>query len=197
MLLPICVVDKLSASKRSALLLHELIHLQRGDHWVRILELTVGVAFWWLPIVRVIGSQLRTCEETSCDAAVVARLPHARRAYAELLLDVVDFTGHLPPKAVAHATAMSAANRLELRLRAIIEPPQEAPRKWRACSVAVCVACVILPLQVQIGFGGPMDFVARPVQSATSPKAGSATDAASPTRGELDGNPLAAYCCPS
>jgi beta-lactamase regulating signal transducer with metallopeptidase domain len=105
MLLPICVVDKLSASKRSALLLHELIHLQRGDHWVRILELTVGVAFWWLPIVRVIGSQLRTCEETSCDAAVVARLPHARRAYAELLLDVVDFTGHLPPKAVAHATA--------------------------------------------------------------------------------------------
>jgi bla regulator protein blaR1 len=112
MLLPMALMGQLNASQRVALLLHELVHIKRGDHLVRMLELTIGVAYWWLPIVGSIGRQLRACEETCCDAAVVAHLPEDRRDYAKLLLDVVDFTNPLPVQAVPQATAMSAANGL-------------------------------------------------------------------------------------
>ncbi len=116
LLLPVSLMGKLNASQRDALLLHELLHVKRRDHLVRMLELMVGVAFWWLPMVGSIGKQLRACEEACCDAAVVARLPHARRDYARLLLDVLDFAKPLPSQAVPHVTAMSAAD-LEKRLR--------------------------------------------------------------------------------
>jgi bla regulator protein BlaR1 len=84
-------------------LLHELDHSKRGDHRVRILELAVGVTYWWLPIVGLVGRQMRACEEACCDAAVISRLPDAGHDYASLLLDVVDFVTPLS----VQATAMS------------------------------------------------------------------------------------------
>ena len=38
-----------SLDQRTALLLHELAHLKRRDHWVRWLELIVGGLYWRLP----------------------------------------------------------------------------------------------------------------------------------------------------
>jgi beta-lactamase regulating signal transducer with metallopeptidase domain len=91
LLVPAALMGRLTGPQQAALVLHELTHLRRGDHLVRLLEMAVGVAYWWLPGVRRIGRQLRACEEACCDAAVVAREPQARRAYARLLLDVLDF----------------------------------------------------------------------------------------------------------
>jgi len=65
MLLPMALIGQLNASQRTALLLHELVHIKRGDHLVRILELIVGAAYWWLPFVGSIGRQLRICEEAA------------------------------------------------------------------------------------------------------------------------------------
>ena len=101
LLLPAALLGQLNHSQSEALLLHELVHLKRGDHLVRLLELAAGVFFWWLPVVGTIGRQLRACEETCCDAAVVACLPQARRDYARLLLNVIDFADPLPRQAAA------------------------------------------------------------------------------------------------
>ena len=133
--LPMALMGQLNASQREALLLHELLHIKRGDHLVRMLELMVGVAFWWLPIVGSIGRQLRACEEACCDAAVVARLPQARHDYARLLLDVLDFANPLPSQAVPHATAMSAADLETEAARDYRRLPTEhgilgRPRRW-------------------------------------------------------------------
>ena len=89
-------MGRLDRSQRAALLLHELVHIQRGDHWCGCWSWRFGVAYWWLPVVGSIGRQLRACEEACCDAAVVAHLPQARRDYARLLLDVLDFADPLP-----------------------------------------------------------------------------------------------------
>ena len=158
---PAALIGQLNASQRMALLLHELVHIKRGDHLVRLLELTVGVAFWWLPIVGSIGRQLRACEEACCDAAVVAHLPQARRDYAMLLLDVIDFAHPLPRQAVAQATAMSAGN-LEQRLRTILDARQGPRRTWPAGALAVGLACVVLPCQLQY------EMVGRPAPAAVS-----------------------------
>jgi beta-lactamase regulating signal transducer with metallopeptidase domain len=152
MLLPAGLLHRLNSAQRRALLLHELMHLRRGDHLVRMLELVVGVAFWWLPGIGAIGRHLRACEEACCDAAVTARLPRARRAYAQLLLDVVDFAHPLPRQLAAHATAMSAANNLEQRLRAILDDGRAARGAWPASALAMSLALVALPSGVHCVF---------------------------------------------
>ncbi|MES1213159.1 MAG: M56 family metallopeptidase, partial [Singulisphaera sp.] len=148
-----------------ALLLHELVHLKNGDHLVRLFELIVGIVFWWLPIVRSIGRQLRDCEESRCDAAVVAHLPQARRDYAQLLLDVLDFARPLPQSALAHVTAMSFANTLEQRLRAILVVRPKVHRNRPALAAALVLACAVLPCELRYGLVGG---TAPPEQQAIS-----------------------------
>src|SRR5439155_11750010 len=49
LILPIKLVDRLEREQVAALLLHELAHVRRRDHWVRFLEIITTVAFWWHP----------------------------------------------------------------------------------------------------------------------------------------------------
>jgi beta-lactamase regulating signal transducer with metallopeptidase domain len=152
LVLPMALIGRLDASQKVALLLHELLHIKRCDHLVRILELAVSVAYWWLPAIAFIGRQLRSCEETCCDAAVVARMPRARREYARLLLDVIDFANPLRGPAVPQGAAMCSADDLEQRLRTILGATPRRGIAWPAGMFAVCVACAVLPCQLHLGF---------------------------------------------
>ena len=189
-LLPAALIGRLNGSQRTVLMLHELIHIQRRDHLVRILELAVRVIYWWLPPVSWISRQLRTCEETCCDAAVVAREPQARRDYARLLLDVLDFVAPLP-RAVEQATAMNSAHDLELRLRAILGTSPGTPRRWPLGVFAVSLACAIVPCALHYDWAGTL---------APAATAAEREPAAGPTfwsNDDRDGDPSKDLCCPS
>jgi bla regulator protein BlaR1 len=191
MLIPMALMDRLSGSQRVVLLLHELIHIQRRDHLVRMLELAVRVVYWWLPIVGPIGRQLHTCEETCCDAAVIAHQPQARRDYARLLLDVLDFVEPLP-RSLEQATAMNSAQDLEQRLRGILGAAQGTRRRWPAGAFAVCLACTILPCQLHY------DFAERATPAATSAEREPAAGATPMPGGDRERAPFdSSLCCPS
>ena len=186
LLLPMDFMDQLTSTQRTVLVLHELIHLQRRDHLVRLLELVVRVAYWWLPVMSVISRQLRICEESCCDAAVVARQPQARRDYARLLLDVVDFVAPAPP-AIEHATAMNSANDLERRMRAILDTSPRTPPRWPIGVFAVGLACALVPC------GLHYDWM-------RAPAAPSVAREPAPTRspdGDPKVDPARIGCCPS
>ena len=91
LILPQDLWKRLDARQRSTLIVHELAHLRRGDHLVRFLELLVTALFWWHPLVWWMRVPLREAEEQCCDAWVVWALPDAARAYAETLLDTLEF----------------------------------------------------------------------------------------------------------
>jgi beta-lactamase regulating signal transducer with metallopeptidase domain len=188
LLLPTALLGRLTAAQREAMLLHELLHLKGRDHWIRILELVVGVAYWWLPGIGWIGRQLRGSEESCCDAAVVAHLPQARRDYARLLLDVVDFAHPLPGRAAPQATAMSARD-LEQRLRAILHAPPQTRRLWPAGALVVGLACAVLPCELHYRLGAR--GVANAVEREPSPE-----QTELPPEG-CGGEPPRVYCCPS
>lgn len=188
MLLPADLIGQLNDPQRTVLILHELIHLRRGDHLVRTLELLVSVAYWWLPVVCLIGRQLRACEEACCDAGVVSRRPQERADYARLLLDVVDFISPLP-RAARHATAMSCAGDLERRLRGILESSLDSPRRWRwVGAVAVSLACAILPCGLRCDWAGALV----PLATSAAPERATA-----PTPTPENDRILLPLCCPS
>jgi beta-lactamase regulating signal transducer with metallopeptidase domain len=75
------------------LLVHELAHVKRRDHWVGWLELAAGCLWWWNPLYWCIRRQLRENAELACDAWVVSSIesaPNGRRAYAETLVSVCE-----------------------------------------------------------------------------------------------------------
>jgi len=190
-LLPKDMMHGLSAAEKAALLLHELVHVKRGDHLVRLLELAVGVVYWWLPMVGSIGRQLRTCEETCCDAEVVDHLPQVRRDYARLLLNVVEFANPLPQRTVPAATAMSVADDLRQRMQTILDDSPRARRgSWPAGVFVAVMACAILPCNLHYG------FVGRQAPESTSPGRTLAAESTAPSHVNR-AIKVSTLCCPS
>ncbi|HEY7921558.1 MAG TPA: M56 family metallopeptidase, partial [Vicinamibacteria bacterium] len=75
LLLPRELLDELTPDERDALLAHELAHVHRRDHWVRLLELLATALFWWYPVAWWARAALRRAEERCCDEWVLRVLP--------------------------------------------------------------------------------------------------------------------------
>lgn len=75
LLWPTALKNQLTPDALEAILLHELAHLRRRDHWVAWLELGAGIAWWFNPVYWYVHHQLRENAELACDTWVVALLP--------------------------------------------------------------------------------------------------------------------------
>jgi beta-lactamase regulating signal transducer with metallopeptidase domain len=75
MFFPKALLGQLDDRGRRSLLVHELAHLARRDHWVRWVELVVAGLYWWYPLVWLACRRLQAAEEECCDAWVVSTLP--------------------------------------------------------------------------------------------------------------------------
>jgi beta-lactamase regulating signal transducer with metallopeptidase domain len=120
LLWPAGLTDQLPHEARQAVLLHELAHLRRRDHWVAWLELAGGVAWWFNPLYWYVRHQLRENAELACDAWVVGLLPAGRRAYAQALIEVTEFVSLAPAAMPAVAMGNVARRTLERRLTMIM-----------------------------------------------------------------------------
>jgi len=121
LLVPHGLLDRLTFEQRDTLLVHELAHLRRRDHWVRALELIVTGLYWWHPVVWWSRQAIREAEEQCCDAWVMWALPAARRAYASALVEALDFLAGarpvlLPPAACGLGQFQTLKRRLTMIL---------------------------------------------------------------------------------
>ncbi len=117
---PALLLPRLDDKGRTALLVHELAHLARRDHWVRWLELLVGCLYWWYPLVWLARSRLRAAEEECCDAWVTSSLPDNAPAYAGALLETVDFLSRVPAPLPPAASGFGRVHQLKRRLTMIV-----------------------------------------------------------------------------
>ena len=96
-----------------AVLVHELVHIRRGDYSWALLDCLVSAAFAFHPLVWLLRRGIERCRETSCDAEVLARGFVRPRPYAELLAHT-----HIPTQFPMPAVAASlSAPSLELKER--------------------------------------------------------------------------------
>jgi len=131
------------------LMQHELAHFQRGDQWIRILEVITSSLYWWHPVVWVAKHEIEVYEEQCCDAWVVQHNHSNRRRYAEALLDTVDYISEAPETAMPlAASGLGRVPLLKQRLKTIMRGsvPTVGPGK-RMLLGAFLVA---LPLQLSL-----------------------------------------------
>ena len=102
-----------SPESLDAVLVHELVHIRRGDYFWALLDCLVSAAFAFHPLVWLLRRAIERCRETSCDAEVLARGFVRPRPYAELLAHT-----HTPSQFPMPAVAASlSAPSLELKER--------------------------------------------------------------------------------
>ena len=143
--LPEGMIGSRSPSELEPILAHELIHVRRGDLWIGLLQLSAGAVWWFYPPVWIAIRRVRRTSEACCDLAVVDALPHARRAYADLLLDVLARKQSL--RAIPLVPGMKAGDVTSRRMERIMTF-QSKPRRWTTClrwAVLMGVAVVTLP----------------------------------------------------
>jgi TonB family protein len=73
--------------QQELIVLHEQIHLQRGDAWVNVLLAVLRCLYWFNPLLHFAIHRLRNDQELACDALVLQQKPDARRPYAEAMLN--------------------------------------------------------------------------------------------------------------
>ena len=77
---------RFSPEEQAVVVAHERAHLTGGDAQINLLVAAAQAVFWFHPLVPLAARLIRTDQELACDEAVVARLPNARRLYAETML---------------------------------------------------------------------------------------------------------------
>ena len=148
-LLPATLWPTLPFSQRQALLLHELAHCKRRDHWVRLLELLATVAYWWNPLVWWCDPDSARPRNNAATMGTSAR-PNAARDYSRALVETVNFAFSAKVRAEVHFStpplatgAVSDFHHLKRRLRMIHEknshprltpPASQWPLLRRCCS---------------------------------------------------------------
>lgn len=144
-LFPISLWQSQPKAGRRALLMHELVHYQRGDHWTRLLECCCLSLYWWHPLVWWIRGQVEVAEEESCDDAVRARIEP--RVYAAALMDAIDLASQPMPSRLALVSGLMSYSQLHSRMVRILDRTQRRePGRLSRRLVLMCGLC-LLPLQ--------------------------------------------------
>jgi membrane fusion protein, multidrug efflux system len=148
--LPRRLLDALDEHQTAMVLTHELAHLRRRDHWVRLIELVVSVLHWWNPLVWWVRRQLHAVEEQCCDAWVAWVYPNRSHDYAESLLKAADLSPH-------HASFLVLASpflhtyTLKERIEMVLKNASRRTASRRAALVLVLFAAVVIPAGVHFG----------------------------------------------
>lgn len=149
-LIPSLFLAELAETELCALLAHELAHVRRRDHLVRVVEWVACSVWWWNPVVWWARRELRSAEESSCDVLAVSAMETTRGRYARSLLRAVEVLSAAPvPRTPALASAADIgrdSKRLEKRLRTVLDADQDsAAPPWLGAAgrfALVCGTCI-------------------------------------------------------
>lgn len=143
---------RFDAQQRRTLLVHELAHCVRRDHWVRYLELLATAVYWWNPLCWWARRHLREAEEQCCDAWVMALMPGSFKQYAHALLEAVDWIsaplggGSRPGSVPALASGMGQFTDLKRRLTMLKQGNVSQSVGFGGAAATLALAASLLPV---------------------------------------------------
>jgi beta-lactamase regulating signal transducer with metallopeptidase domain len=146
LIFPADLLGRLDREKLRTILLHELAHWRRRDHWVRLLELAVTVLYWWHPAAWWVRAELHEAEEQCCDAWVIGVLEGADRTYALALLETVAFFSRARLPLPVAASGIGQVSHLRRRLTMIMNGQNRRSLTWAGCAGLVAFGMLLLPL---------------------------------------------------
>ncbi len=170
-LLPEGLAAELSGSELRQVLLHEVEHIRRNDHWVNLLQKVLLAVFPLSPALLLVERQLCMERELACDDRVM-RLTGARKSYAACLARIAQH--HLLGQGAA--LVLGAWDRRPALVRRVERMLRTAPVEmtgWRARAAAGAV------LLLSVAGTVALVQVPEPIRFTSSLRASAPTEAAS------------------
>lgn len=128
-------------------IVHEMVHLKRGDLLTRPIERIVADLFWFSPFAWAIRERLDYWREAVVDAEAVD-LTGDRIAYARALTSAARYAHGQSLLPVA-AFNLSKEGNLKMRLEHLLSEPGKTPRRFGIAIVAA--ACLAVPVALAQG----------------------------------------------
>ena len=120
-LLPRMLANQLSSGQLRAVLLHEAMHLRRGDVWMNFAQTLLQIAYWWHPLLWLANARIRRVREEAVDDAVMFALRDAADAYAPTLLEVAKFTFRRPLASLGLIGILESRSALRQRVERLVD----------------------------------------------------------------------------
>jgi beta-lactamase regulating signal transducer with metallopeptidase domain/Flp pilus assembly secretin CpaC len=126
-LLPSALAETLAPEQLRAVLLHELMHVRRGDVWVNLAQSLQQIVYWWHPLVWLANARIRRVREEAVDEAVMVALRGEADIYAPTLLAVAKFALHRPVASLGLVGILESRSALRQRIERLVTLP--VPRR--------------------------------------------------------------------
>lgn len=141
-------IRHLGAREQSSVLMHEVAHIARGDHWLRWLELLVLGINWWNPVAWWAVRELQQAEDECCDAWVLWARPAIACSYAETLLNALDFVSASSTITGTSVTAFTRHRRIARRIANVLKPASPHRLSWKLRAIVLLLWVGIVPLSL-------------------------------------------------
>jgi beta-lactamase regulating signal transducer with metallopeptidase domain len=148
-LLPRALAEQLPPNQLRAVLLHELVHLNRGDLWVNCAQVLLQIAYWWNPLLWLANARIRRIREEAVDDAVMLALRDDAETYAPTLLEVAKLAFHRPLASLGLVGIMESRSALRQRIERIVH--FKMPGKTGFSAVSLLGIAAFTALAVPMG----------------------------------------------
>ncbi|MBE0543915.1 MAG: hypothetical protein IH623_21440 [Verrucomicrobia bacterium] len=147
-LLPRQLTASLNQSQMRAVLLHELIHLKRGDVWVNCAQTLLQIFYWWHPLLWLANARIRRVREEAVDDAVMLALADDAETYAPTLLEVAKLAFNRPLTSLGLVGILESRSALRQRIERLMDfrPPRNAGLTMASALCVLAFAALAVPM---------------------------------------------------
>jgi type II secretory pathway component GspD/PulD (secretin)/beta-lactamase regulating signal transducer with metallopeptidase domain len=147
-LLPRALVERLPRAQLRAVLLHELLHLRRGDVWVNCLQALLQIVYWWHPLLWLANARIRRVREEAVDDAVMLALDKDAEAYPPTLLEVAKLTLQRPLATIGLVGILESRSALRQRIERLMDfrPPRRTGLGLMSALGVLAFAALAVPM---------------------------------------------------
>jgi beta-lactamase regulating signal transducer with metallopeptidase domain len=147
-LLPRSLAEHLPPTRLRAVLLHELLHLRRGDVWVNCAQALLQIIYWWHPLLWFANARIRRVREEAVDDAVMLALNEDAEAYAPTLLEVAKLALHRPLASLGLVGILESRSSLRQRIERLMDfrPPRKAGLTFASALAVLGFAALAVPM---------------------------------------------------
>jgi type II secretory pathway component GspD/PulD (secretin) len=147
-LLPRPLAEQLPPAQLRAVLLHELIHIRRGDVWVNCAQALLQIVYWWHPLLWLANARIRRVREEAVDDAVMLALNEDAETYAPTLLEVAKLALHRPLASLGLVGILESRSSLRQRIERLMDfrPPRKAGLTLASVLAVLGVAALAVPM---------------------------------------------------
>jgi beta-lactamase regulating signal transducer with metallopeptidase domain/ketosteroid isomerase-like protein len=147
-LIPSSLINRLEHDQLETVLLHELIHIQRHDLWVNMIQTLLQLFYFYNPFVRLANHFIRKTREQANDEHVLVQLNGRRDHYSAALVEVAAAVVGRPAFAVRLIGVAESKKQLHERITLMMRKsiPTNAKIGFKGTLVLVLLGLALLPM---------------------------------------------------